>query len=325
MELDTSFPTQLETLSAAPEPLRGAVQESLPSGDTIRLLVHAPSFPMEGEKSPATLLAVTNAGWLTASETNDGGAALIKAEFSNILMVELTSILLLGQLKISFAAAQQVNSVTIRFDMVGDEFYRQAIDLMFEGLDPRSGAAAGKEMVEPSILENWPTKLLNEAKRCEPRMQQLRTALHWPAVSDESQQTLAPAAGLLITDRELVLISEEKKETYPSAGESEQSSPESTPSYREVTAAETSSVPVAEEPATLPGDIYEYGVIITMVPRSRLADYQLTDHERFAVLSLKVQAAQASENLEIILPKENGKSVAQAIEQALLQSSADRD
>ena len=103
MEIDTRFPTKLNTVSDAPEPLRSALVESFPSGEPVLLLVHAPAFTTGDEKSPATLLAVTNNGWFVASETEDGGAALEKSDFSDTLFLELTSILLLGQLRISFA------------------------------------------------------------------------------------------------------------------------------------------------------------------------------------------------------------------------------
>src|SRR4029077_2460322 len=56
MEIDTRFPTKLNAVSDAPEPLRSALVESLPSGEPVRLLVHAPAFTTEDEKSPATVL-----------------------------------------------------------------------------------------------------------------------------------------------------------------------------------------------------------------------------------------------------------------------------
>jgi hypothetical protein len=42
------------------------------------------------------VLAVTNNGWLLASETEDGGATVEKSNFSDTLFLELKSILLLG-------------------------------------------------------------------------------------------------------------------------------------------------------------------------------------------------------------------------------------
>jgi hypothetical protein len=67
MEIDARFPTRLQTASDAPESFRSVMAESLPSGEPIRLLVHAPAFAAGDEKSPATVLAVTNSGWLVAS------------------------------------------------------------------------------------------------------------------------------------------------------------------------------------------------------------------------------------------------------------------
>ena len=88
MEIDTRFPTKLDTVSDAPEPLRSALVESLPSGEPVRLLVHAPAFPTGDEKSPATVLAVTNTGWVVASETETGGASIDKSDFNDTLFFE---------------------------------------------------------------------------------------------------------------------------------------------------------------------------------------------------------------------------------------------
>ena len=169
--------------------------------------MYAPAFPTGEEKSPATLLAVTNNGWLVASETEEGGAALVKSDFSNILFFELTSILLLGQLIISFSEGGKARSVTINFERVEDEFYHEAIDLMLAGIDPARTAVGEKESNETSMFEAWPMKFRNEAQRYWPRGHRLLAAVQWPA----NQRQLAPAGALLMTERELVLISEGKK------------------------------------------------------------------------------------------------------------------
>jgi len=76
MEIDTRFPTKLDSISDAPEPLRSALMENLSSEKPVRLLVYAPAFPAGAEKTPATLLAVTKPGWFVASETEEGGASV---------------------------------------------------------------------------------------------------------------------------------------------------------------------------------------------------------------------------------------------------------
>jgi hypothetical protein len=290
MEIDTRFPTKLDTVSDAPEPLRSALVESFPSGEPVRLLVHAPAFATEDAKSPATVLAVTNNGWLVVSETEDGGVALEKSDFSDTLFLELTSILLLGQLRISFAAVDTSYSVTIKFETVGDEFYREAIDLMLVGIDPALTAVAEKDRNEASMFEDWPMKIRNEAQRYWPRGQRSLAALHWPAIFSESQRPLAPAGALLITERELVLISEEK---------------------------EFSAEPPPEDPSAEEPDARSGG-IITFVPRVRLADFHVSHQESFDVLALQVHAAHGGEKLEIIFPSDDEKAVSKAMEQVLL-------
>src|SRR5260370_4285434 len=218
MEIDTRFPIKLNAVSDAPEPLRSALVGSLPSGEPVRLLVHAPAFTTGDEKSPETVLAVTRNGWLVASETEDGSAAVEKSDFSDTLFLELKSILLLGQLRISFAAVDTAHSVTIKFETVGDQLYREAIDLILGGIDPALTTVAEKDRNDASTVEAWPMNIRNEAQRYWPSGQRLLAAIHWPTILDESQQQLAPAGALLITERELVLFSEEKETSadYPS-------------------------------------------------------------------------------------------------------------
>ena len=185
MEIDTRFPTKLNTVSDAPQPLRGALAEGLPSGGPFRLLVYAPAFSTEDEISPATVLAVTDNDWIIASETGDGGATVEKSDFANTLFLELTSILLLGQLKIAFAGVDVSHSVTIKFETVGDDLYREAIDLILAGIDPALHAVAENDQGECSIFETWPMKFRNEAQRYRPGGQRLLAALQWPVIFNE--------------------------------------------------------------------------------------------------------------------------------------------
>ena len=289
MEIDTRFPIKLNTVSDAPEPFRSALAENLPSGEPVRLLVHAPAFATEEEKSPATVLAVTNDGWLVASET-EGGASVEKSNFSDILFLELKSILLLGQLRICFAALDKSNSVTIKFETVGDGFYREAIDLMLASIDPVLTGLAETDRNEASIFETWPMKVRNEAQRYSPRGQRFLAAIQWLAIFGGSEQQLAPAGALLITERELVVIVEEQ----------------------ELSAEFLPEAPAAEEPKEI------FGGIITFVPRLRLKDFRVSHQESFGVLALQVGAAHGGEKLEVMFPYDNEKTISKAMEQMLL-------
>jgi len=294
MEIDTRFPTKLNTVSDAPEPLRSALVESFPSGEPVRLLVHAPAFTTGDEKSPATLLAVTNNGWFVASETEDGGSALEKSDFSDTLFLELTSILLLGQLRIAFAAVDTSRSVAIKFDTAEDELYREAIDLMLAGIDPALTGVAEKDRIQAQVFGAWPMKVRNEAQRYCPKGQRLLEAVEWRAIFGSSREQLAPAGALLITERELVVISDEQN-----------SAAEPPP--------EAAS---AEEPKET------IGGIITFVPRVRLADFHVSHQESFDVLALELHAAHGGEKLEIIFPSDDEKAVSKAMEQLLLSRAS---
>jgi hypothetical protein len=285
MEIDSRFPTKLNTVSDAPEPFRSALVESLPSGEPVRLLVHAPAFIMGDQKSPATVLAVTNHGWLVASETEEGSATLEKSDFSNTLFLELTSIFLFGQLKICFAAVSTSYSVTIKFETVEDELYREAIDLILAGVDPALTGVARRDRSEASMFEAWPMKIRNEAQRFSPKGQRFLAVIQWPAIFGGDKRQLAPHGALLITERELVAISEDRDSS-----------------------SESSSAEDLKE---------KFGGIITFVPRVRLADFHVSHQESFDVLALELHAAHGGQKLEFIFPSDQEKAVRKAMEQML--------
>jgi hypothetical protein len=282
MEIDTRFPTRLDTISDAPEPLRSALAEFLPSEEPVRLLAHGPAFTSGEEKSPATLLAVTKNGWILASGTEEGGASVEKSEFSETLFIELTSILLFGQLNIYFATVGTSYSVTIKFDTVGEEVYREAIDLILAGIDPALGDASQEDRREASVFETWPIKFRSEAERYWPTGQRLLTAIQWPAIFGGFKRELGPAGALLVTPRELVLISEEKR-----------------------------------SPRQFTGDLHAFGAIVTFFPRVRLADFHVSHHEQFGILALQVHASHGGEKLEIIFPSQDERPLLKVLEEVL--------
>jgi hypothetical protein len=288
MEIDTRFPTKLSNVSDAPEPLRSALAASLPSGESTRLLIHAPAFATGDEKTPATVLAVTNSGWLVVSGTETGSAAVEKSNFTETLYLELKSVLLLGQLRICFSALDKSYSVAIRFETVEDEYYREAIDLILAGIDPALTGAVGEGRSEASMFEAWPMKIRNEAQRYWPRGQQFLAAIHWPQVAfGGDQKRFVPAGALLATGRELVVISEEE----------------------EFLEERLSEAPSIEESKGI------FGGIITFVPRVFVKDFHVSHQEGFGVLALQVHSAHGGEELSVIFPSAEELAVSKAMEQ----------
>jgi hypothetical protein len=58
-----------------------------------------------------------------------------KSDFSETLFLELTSILLYGRFSVYFATVGTAYSATVKFDTVGEEFYREAIGLILKSMD----------------------------------------------------------------------------------------------------------------------------------------------------------------------------------------------
>jgi hypothetical protein len=313
MKIDTRFPTKLDTLSEAPEPLRSELVKSLAAKQPVHLLVHAPVFQTGEEASPATVLAVTDTSWLVASETKEGGSVLVKSDFSNTLFLELTSILLLGRLIIAFSEAGKAHSVTINFERVEDQFYHEAIDLILAGIDPARPAGAQRDRNDNSMFEAWPMKFRNEAQLYWPSGQRLLAAIQWPV----DQRQLAPAGALLMTERELVLISEGKKSSAELS--TVDSSLEDTK--------ETSVAPLLPEAVNLtetpsvPANVYEFADSVTFVPGVRIADFQVS-HQENGLLNLQLRASQGEEKLEITFPADYEDAVLKGMEQMMLSRNS---
>jgi hypothetical protein len=282
MEIDDRFPTKLPSVQDAPEPFRSALADSISPQESIRLLIHAPPFSTLGERTFATVLAVTDKGWLLVSEIEDGGAHVEKSDFGDTLFLELASILLSGQFKIHFAKVGTSYSATATFDTVEERLYREAIDVILDGIDPNSRITEDNPELD-KLFESWPIKFRAEAQRYRPKGQSLLAAIQWPAIFGGYSRELCPAAALLITSRELVLISEEKT-----------------------------------SPRQHVGDDYTFGAIITFFPVVRLEDFHVGHEERFGVLELWVHARHGGEKLEIIFPADRERAVSKAMEQVLI-------
>jgi hypothetical protein len=208
MEIDTRFPTKLQTVSDAPEPFRTSLADNISTGEFIRFLVHAPAFSTGTQHSPATVLVITGKGWLVASENDDGGISVEKATFDETLFVEMASILISGRLTIHFATVGTSYSATMKFDMVEVDYYLEAMRVILDGIDRKSSAASGTIPGSALMTESWPWKFHADVQRYCPPGQPILAAVQWPAVNAAFQRELAPAGALLVTDRELVLMSE---------------------------------------------------------------------------------------------------------------------
>jgi hypothetical protein len=291
MDIDKNFPTKLTRVDDVPEPFLGALKDRMSSKEYVQSLIYSPAFstledlpdgsaPITPGKIivPANLLAVMADRWLVATEEEDG-IKVEEASFAETLFLELTSILLSGQLEICFAAVGTYYAATLPFNTVGEEVYREAVDLILDGIDQTKSTSYGRNW---SLFRSWPLKFRTEAERYCPRGQRLTTATRWTCPNGELDHALCPSGAILITERELVFISEQKA-----------------------------------FPRQHAGDLHEFGGIITYFPLIRLSDFHISHHGRFGVLALLINAAHGSEKLEIAFPSDREKAVQKTMQLAL--------
>lgn len=292
MDIDSNFPTKVQTIGDVPEPLRRALKDNIPPNEQVRLIIYSPAFstleelPAQALPSavlaPATVLAVLHDGWLVATEEEDG-VSVEKSTFDETLCLELTSILLAGELKIFFASVGQPYLATIPFNTVREALYLEAINLILNGIDHSPSFKPLVDDRPEPILETWPMKFRVNAQRYRPASQSLITATRWNAVTGGFERNLSPAGALLVTDRTLMSISE-------------------------------------QQPAARPGSLQKFGGIVTYFPMVRLSDFHISHHGRFGVLALLLQASHGQEKLEILFPSDREKAVVNTVQWAFAEN-----
>jgi hypothetical protein len=290
MHIDNNFPTKLFAVDDVPEPFRGALQEHLSPSEQV-VLIYSPAFSalenLPGEPAPvnvgkmlipASVLAVTDDRWLVVTE-EEGGVTVEQSSFRDTLFLELTSVLLSGELKIYYASVNRHYVAAVQFNTVHEEFYREAIALVLDGIDQKESTSY--DHFAP-VLSTWPLKYRLEAERYRPKGQRLIKATRWTSVDSELNGALCPSGALLITEGELVAISEQKA-----------------------------------LPRQQPGDLHKFGGIITYCPLLRLSDFHISRHGHFSVLTLLIQAPHGSDKLKIVFPADREKAVFKTMQCAL--------
>jgi hypothetical protein len=294
MDIDSNFPTRVQTIGSVPEPLRRALEDNIPPNEQVRLVIYSPAFSTLEELTktvlplaalaPATVLAVLNGGWMVAIEEEDG-LTIEKSTFDETLCLEVTSILLSGELKIIFASGGRHHAATIPFNTVREELYREAINLILDGIDHSPSFNTLVDDRPQPLLETWPIKTRADAKRYQPTSQRLMAATRWNAVTGGFGRNLSPAGALLLTNRTLISILDQQ------------------PAVRQ-----------------RPGAIHRFGGTIAYFPIARLSDFHTGHHGRFGMLDLRLQAPHGHEKLELLFPSDGEKSVTKTVAWAFLNN-----
>jgi hypothetical protein len=284
MNINDRFATRAQTINATPEPFRREMIRAA-SEEPLRLLIFGPAVTNMGVRSPATLLGLTARRWILVSDNSEGGIDAIECDFADTLLVEITALLLYGRLKIDYATAEELHTCAVEFNTVDEELYCEATELLLAGIEEtvRSTTESEKEWsATAESLKGWPLKFYNAMIDYLPIGHRLLGAVHWPAVVGGFHKELSPAAAIGVTERELLLISEERSAPWDRA---------------------------RKHHAKL-------GCIVTYFPRIRLAKFHLDYHAHFTILELEMHASHGSEGLKILMPPYHAHSIAELLGKA---------
>lgn len=284
MEVDDRFASRARSVGEVPEPIGGALREHLSSRDTVSLLAFSPSSESQGVRSPATLLALADRRWLVIADDAEGGTDVAESSYEDTLLIELTEILLYGRLKIDFVAGGIPRACAVEFNTVGAELYREAVRIILRGIEGESSEGRPAGPGAGPAIEAWPIRDRTAVAEALPEGRDVRAAARWPAIYGGFGRELAPAAALVATDRELVLISDERAWVRGAS-------------------------------------LAKYGHVATYYPLVRLARSDVSRHERLGVLNLEMHARHGGESLRVLFPPEQGEEVSRVLGYALGRSS----
>lgn len=206
------FPSKLETIDDAPESHRMAFLNVLQPDDDIRLMIFGPAHKTLGLISPATLLAVTDKGWIFVSGGDDEFITSVRCNYADTLLLELTMVLLLGVLKIDFKTENGTQCSTMSFNMVALKDYQEVIRLLLDGVEGTSiGISSNTEAASPP---NPSAKSQGDGFEHNLGTQHVMDTAYWLSIFSGRatwlQCDLSSQIVLAFTERELVCISEEK-------------------------------------------------------------------------------------------------------------------
>jgi hypothetical protein len=201
MGTDEIYSEELETASVQ-EPFRTALLGALKDRERTRKLLYSPAFSTLGFTAPASLLAITDERWLVILE-EDSEPHIADATFDDTLLLELSMILLNGQLKLDYVKEGASLAVAVHLDVVSKGNYFEAVESLLAGMEARPVRTP-------------------EIKRAEylPRGGRLSSAVYWETIYGGFDREIAPAGALICTERELVVVTEEKAPMWQSREES---------------------------------------------------------------------------------------------------------
>jgi hypothetical protein len=280
------FAVAAARIEDTPQPFCEILSQRIPKAEAVRQLIFSPAFVAGKFRALASVLCVTDRRWLVLLGQNDGRITVDEASYDMTLLVELTIILLYGQLKIDFVANRETRMAALQFNTVVQRSYSAAVEDILDAIDRKEHAATKRDWIRSPIISEWPLKFRNFAIIYVPERSQLLDGVYWKEIRGSFNRELGPAAALLLTDRQIVLIAEEKG---------------------------TGWFQFRHHP--------KHGAVMTYLPVDRLADFHIKERKRFCILELDGHESQGSEKIEVMIPTDKQEAVSRLIEKGAGRSS----
>jgi hypothetical protein len=277
------FPVQFTDIDECPVYSRDPLKRVINATENIYDIIYSPAFLSGGLLVPGSVFCVTDRGWLIVHEpkTKGDGIGLASAVYADTLLVEMTDILLHGQLKIHYAFNDQSASSACNFNTVFEDMYTKAIQRVLNLIDDVTEPALEKDRKILTYLETWPHKFRNFGWDFLPPGSSLLDALHWPTILGSFRRELGPAAALFLTDRHIVSLADQRSRSW-----------------------------------FVKKDSINYGVIVTYFPRSRISGFKIREHNRFHILELQAGCIHGAECFQVRFPPEYQEKVVELVSKA---------
>jgi hypothetical protein len=275
------FPTSIKRLEDVPPPFREALSNCIGETELVVDLMFSPAFRAGKFSTLASVLCATDSRWLVVLLQDDGSVRVDTASYETTLLLELTLILLYGQLKMDFVCDGQVRSTALHFNTVMKDDYFKVLQNILDKIDNNPEDKAESSWRGSKVLREWPLKFRNVSNIYAPRGSRLLNGVQWGEIYGGFHRQLAPAAAVLLTDRHIIVIAEEK--------------PSGWFQFRERS---------------------HYGEIITYFPLDRLASFRVSEHARFDMLEIVGHEGHGSEALEVMLPHYQADAVKRLMKEA---------
>ena len=145
--------------AGVPAAFRPPLEGALEPGETLERAVYSEAFQTGRFRFPASVVALTADRWLMGWQQEEGGEVTLEADhLEDLLSLELTIILLYGQLKADSVKGDQYQASAVQFNTVAEHRYSELIQqaltrLVGSALRQWSSTAS---LTWSATLSGWP-------------------------------------------------------------------------------------------------------------------------------------------------------------------------